>query len=252
MTVPDEGESGAAMDPSKLTVTPVARDEEPRFRELMDEQHYLGAPSKIGQTVWYAADNGRTVTADALLAQAAAFACLHGRGVHFMFVAKGNQKNLLKEIRGHFASQSPRPADFATRSPQPEHGRIEQREIRVSTDPVHWISFPWVGQVFMIKRTAKRVPMRAERKARGARQAERRDRLRHHEPHAGAEALLGFNRAHWSCERVHRIFDDAATWNEDRCRVRSGHGPENPAASGDWRSASSSGAASRSRRRSGT
>lgn len=44
---------------------------------------------------------------------------------------------------------------------------------------------------------------------------------------AGAEALLGFNCALWSCERVHRILDDAATWNEDRCRVRSGHGPEN-------------------------
>ena len=58
MTAPDEGESGAAMDLSKLNVTPVARDEEPRFRALMDEQHYLGAPSKIGQTVWYAADDG--------------------------------------------------------------------------------------------------------------------------------------------------------------------------------------------------
>ncbi|MDE0521993.1 MAG: hypothetical protein OXH79_08580 [Boseongicola sp.] len=52
-----------------------------------------------------------------------------------VFLATGNQKDLLKEIRGHFASQSPRPADFATRSPQPEHGRIKQREILVSTDP---------------------------------------------------------------------------------------------------------------------
>ena len=26
---------------------------------------------------------------------------------------------------------------------------------------------------------------------------------------------------------MHRILDDQATWNEDRCRVRSGHGPEN-------------------------
>ena len=42
---------------------------------------------------------------------------------------------------------------------------------------------------------------------------------------ANAEALLGFNRVHWSCERVHRILDDAATWN-DKCRVRSGIGPE--------------------------
>ena len=46
------------MDLLRLAVTPVARDEEPRFRALMDEHHYLGAPSKIGQTVWYAADDG--------------------------------------------------------------------------------------------------------------------------------------------------------------------------------------------------
>ncbi len=37
---------------------------------------------------------GRTVTADALLTQTAISACLHGRGAHFMFVAKRNQKNL--------------------------------------------------------------------------------------------------------------------------------------------------------------
>gem|GEM_PF-1768520 len=98
---------------------------------------------------------GRTVTVDALLTQTAISAYLHDRGAHFMFVAKGNQKNLLREIKAHFASQFPRAADFATRSPQPEHERIEQREIWVSTDPVHRISFPWVGQVFMIKRTVR-------------------------------------------------------------------------------------------------
>ena len=40
---------------SKLTVAP---EDEPRFRALMDEHHYLGAPWKIGQTVWYAAEGG--------------------------------------------------------------------------------------------------------------------------------------------------------------------------------------------------
>lgn len=46
------------MDLLKLNVTPVTRHEEPRFRALMDEHHYLGAPSKIGQTVRHAADDG--------------------------------------------------------------------------------------------------------------------------------------------------------------------------------------------------
>ncbi len=70
---------------------------------------------------------GRTVTADALLARTAIASCLHGRGARFLLVAKGNRKNLLEEVRGHFASQSPKTADFESRSPQPEHGRIEAR-----------------------------------------------------------------------------------------------------------------------------
>ena len=173
---------------------------------------------------------GRTVTADALLTQTRISACLHGRDAHFVLLAKGNQKNLLTEIRGHFASQSPRPADFATRSSQPEHGRIEQREIWVSTDPVHRITFPWVEQVFMIKRVVREY--RCARNGKPAKLGKPSVEIvygitSHTHETAGAEALLAFNRAHWSCERVHRILDDAATWNEDRCRVRSGHGPEN-------------------------
>ena len=146
---------------------------------------------------------GRTVTADALLTQTAISAYLHGRGAHFVFVAKGNQKNLLREIRGHFASQSPRPADFATRSPQPEHGRIEQREIWISTDPVHRISFPWVEQVFMIKRTVReyRCARNGKPATLGKPSVEIVYGITSHTPEtADAEALLTFNRAHWSCE----------------------------------------------------
>ncbi|MYI70299.1 MAG: hypothetical protein F4103_16690 [Boseongicola sp. SB0673_bin_14] len=148
---------------------------------------------------------GRTVTADALLKQTPISDCLHDRGAHFMFVAKRNQRNLLKEIRGHFASQCPRPADFATRSPQPEHGQIEQREICVSTDPVHRLSLPWVGQVFMIKRTVREY--RCVRNGKPARldkpSVEIVCGITSHTPEsADAEALLGFNRAHWLCERI--------------------------------------------------
>ena len=174
---------------------------------------------------------GRTVTADALLTQRAIASYLHDRGAEFVFVAKGNQKGLLGEIKAHFSSQMPREADFATRSPQPEHGRIEQREIRVATEPVHRLAFPWVGQVFMIRRTVR--SYRSAKNGRPARIGEPSVEIVYgitsHTPEtAGAEAILAFNRAHWSCEnRVHRILDDPATWNEDKCRVRSGHGPEN-------------------------
>ena len=150
---------------------------------------------------------GRTVTADALLTRTAIAACLHRRGARFMLIARGNRKNLLKEVRGHFSSQPPRKADFMTRSPQ-----------------------PWVEQVFMIRRT-----VREYRCARNGKPATTGDPsagtgcgITSHTPEtAGAEALLKPSRGHWSCERVHRIPADAATWHEDGCRVRSGHGPEN-------------------------
>ena len=46
------------IDLAKLSATPVARREEQRFCDLPDEHHYLGAGPKIGETIWYAADDG--------------------------------------------------------------------------------------------------------------------------------------------------------------------------------------------------
>ena len=38
-------------------------------------------------------------------------------------------------------------------------------------------------------------------------------------------ALLALNRGHWTVEATHHILD--CCWEEDRCRIRTGHGPEN-------------------------
>ncbi len=174
---------------------------------------------------------GRTVTADALPARTGISACPHGRDARFVLLARGNRKNPLREIRGHFAPRSPGPADFATRPPRPEHGRAGRRGIRVSTDPVTGIPFPWAGQVFMVRRTVREyrcarngTPATPGRPSAGTVYGI----TGHTRETAGAEALPAFNRAHWSCgNRVHRILDGQATWNGDRCRVGGGHGPEN-------------------------
>jgi len=50
--------------------------------------------------------------------------------------------------------------------------------------------------------------------------------LTDHSPQsADASRLLAFNRAHWGIEAHHYILD--WSWDEDRCTIRSGHGPEN-------------------------
>lgn len=43
------------MNLKEVLVRPVERGEEPRFRELMQAHHYLGALPKIGETLWYVA-----------------------------------------------------------------------------------------------------------------------------------------------------------------------------------------------------
>ncbi len=40
---------------SKFQVRPVERPEEPRYKELMAQHHYLGDLAKIGETIWYVA-----------------------------------------------------------------------------------------------------------------------------------------------------------------------------------------------------
>ena len=46
------------MNLADLVVEPVPWEMEPRFNELMDRHHYLGAGPKIGETIWYAGHFG--------------------------------------------------------------------------------------------------------------------------------------------------------------------------------------------------
>ena len=43
------------IDLKQLSVRPVTASEEPRYRELMQQHHYLGDLAKIGHTLWYIA-----------------------------------------------------------------------------------------------------------------------------------------------------------------------------------------------------
>jgi hypothetical protein len=45
---------------------------------------------------------------------------------------------------------------------------------------------------------------------------------------ADEKAVLGYLRGHWTVEALHHIRD--MSWDEDRCRIRSGHGPQAMAA----------------------
>ncbi len=163
---------------------------------------------------------GRTVTADALLTQRALASYLLGRGADYLFTVKGNQPILLSDIRllldGEIARRAP---DFADRSPKPGHGRRERRSIWVSGELNDYLDFPGVGQVFAVHRETVEV-----------KSGRRRREIAYGVTSLTAEAaspqrLLALNRGHWTIEATHHILD--WSFDEDRSRIRTGHGPEN-------------------------
>ena len=101
----------------------------------------------------------------------------------------------------------------------PKHGRRETRRIGCSTALNATLDFPHVGQVFLIERESIY-------KKTGAQTRDIALGITSRTPQqASPQRVLAVNRGHWSIESVHYIID----WNddEDRSRIRTGHGPEN-------------------------
>ena len=159
----------------------------------------------------------QTITGDALLTQRKfAQYLVEDRLAHYVFTAKDNQLTLAQDIR--LAFENPKTPDY--REPYTlSHGRIESRSIWTSTLLNDYLDFPFVGQIFAIQRHTidKKSGKETHDIAYG---------LTSHSPmSANAEQLLRFNRDHWGVESHHYLLD--WNWNEDRCTIRKGHGPEN-------------------------
>lgn len=161
---------------------------------------------------------GKTISADALLTQRElARYLIEERGAHYHFTVKGNQKNLLEDTAFYF-QQLDRASDFI--STDGEHGRIETRKIWVTTDLNDYLDFPYVGQAFKVERiTIQKKSGKESREIAYGITSKTPDL-------ANARQVLQDNRRHWIIENsCHYIID----WNfdEDRSRIRIGHGPEN-------------------------
>lgn len=198
------------LHPKKVATLPVeGRDEEKQTNEIKTAIPLLDTVD-IG---------GKTITADALLTQRElAHYLVEQRGAHYHFTAKGNQKHLLEEITLFF-DHCHRSPDFTTIDP-PNHGRIETRNIWVTSDLNDYLNFPHVGQAFMVERITVH-------KKSGKRSRDVAYGITSKTPEqASPEQVLQDNRRHWSIENsCHYIID----WNydEDRSRISKGHGPEN-------------------------
>jgi predicted transposase YbfD/YdcC len=160
----------------------------------------------------------KDITADALLTQRKlAEYLVKKRHAHYHFTVKANQATLLEDIALMFEDR--KQPDFVINDP-PDHGRIETRTIWTTTALNGYLDFPHLAQAFAIERIAinKKTRQSSREMAYG---------ITSRSPaQADARRLLEINRGHWTIENsCHYILD----WNydEDRCRIRTGHGPEN-------------------------
>ena len=161
---------------------------------------------------------GKDITVDALLTQRKfATYLVDDRQAHYHFTVKANQPQLLEDITLHFEHR--KQPDFVEKTTL-EHGRIETRRIWTTDELNDYLDFPHVGQAFVIERE------RIEKKT-GKRSTELAYGIISRTPEqADAQRVLETNRRHWCIENsCHYIID----WNfdEDRSRIRTGHGPEN-------------------------
>jgi predicted transposase YbfD/YdcC len=108
---------------------------------------------------------------------------------------------------------SPPPDLKTAETVEKEHGRLEIRKITVSAEVVPHLQWPGAAQVAKIERTretGEKVSTETAYIVTSLTAAE-----------AGPDRLLELSRVHWGIEnRLHYVRD--VTFNEDRCRVRSG------------------------------
>lgn len=163
--------------------------------------------------------DGIVITADALLTQRAfARHLVQDRKAHYHFTVKANQKTLLDDLQCYFQRHRSDSPDASETNYG--HGRIETRKIWVTTQLNDYLDFPYVAQAFAIQREVihKKTGKTSTEVAYGVTSQAEYD--------AKAIDILRTNRAHWCIENsCHYILD--WSYDEDRCRIRSQHGPEN-------------------------
>ena len=160
---------------------------------------------------------GWTVTGDAQYCQRDLSEHIAAAGGAYLWTVKENQPTLLEAITTLFAWPPPGEA-VAEATSRTRHGdRHEVRRLRCSAALAGYLDWPHLGQVCRVERWVRQ-----------------KGRTRHEIGYAvtsltpgeaGPARLLRLWRGHWEIEnRLHWVRD--VTFDEDRCQVRSGSGPQ--------------------------
>ena len=179
------------------------------------------ASEVIAQLDW----QGRVLTGDALYCQRRLCAQVVDAGGDYLFLVDANQPTLQADIAQLFAPPPPPAPGHApitideqqARTVDKGHGRLEVREIRVSSELADYLDWPYLAQVFQLTRTWTCKGVTKEEVKLGITSLP--------QSVAPAERLLTLKRGHWGIEnRLHYVLDE--TLREDRSTLHCGHGPD--------------------------
>ncbi|HEV2125844.1 MAG TPA: ISAs1 family transposase [Chloroflexota bacterium] len=179
------------------------------------------APLAIAQLDW----QGRVLTGDALYCQRRLSAHVVEAGGDYLLAVDANQPTLLADIQQLFAPPPPVRAGHGTltieerqaRQVSKGHGRVEVREIRVSSELAEYLDWPYLQQVFEVRRTWIRKGVTKQEVHYGITSLP--------QTVASPEQVLRLKRGHWGIEnRLHYVKD--VTLREDASTIHCGTGPD--------------------------
>ena len=169
---------------------------------------------------------GKVLTGDALYCQRCLCSALRLAGGDYLFLVKGNQPQLLEDLRLLFAplSASKRAGEGSLQLPEQHaqttdkaHGRVEIRSIRVSSELKGYSDWPGLEQVFEIRRSWKYKGISKEAVRYGVTSLPAQIAL--------PERLLQLKRGHWTIENgLHYVKD--VTMGEDKSTIHCDNGPK--------------------------
>lgn len=169
--------------------------------------------------------DGALVTIDAIACNPKVTKAIIDAGADYLIAVKANQPGLMDEIARFFEDPDNPPPDHCVDADK-GHGRIEARRVAVSTQ-IDWLNgerrFP--GE-YRLPDIAAIVMVETDTFEKGATTRHRRFYVasRSLTARQAADAIRG----HWAIETsLHWVLD--VTFNEDKCRSRTGHGPANMA-----------------------
>jgi len=170
---------------------------------------------------------GATITTDAMGCQYGIAEQIVNAKADYVLALKGNKGELHDDIKtyldSHLSQSFTAIAHSSHHTIDGDHGRIEQRRVWLTAE-VDWLrarhpKWRTVNAIALVE-SSRELPGKSP-------SCERRYYITSHK-HANAEFISHAIRSHWQVEnKLHWQLD--VSFNEDGCRLRSGHAPENVA-----------------------